>query len=326
MAQHPGGHASTQVFHRPRAKMPMGKAEHAPAMHGLSPQVVAPCAPLAVLLWVGRGMWGEAEAPVLTLPPGLCWWGEWHPCPQGAAGSLWAALMLQESALTPSPPPRSSASRPGKERGSFDSRADRRALGVSYPLPDHFPLGATLAAAGVSGDKGTSPVAGWGGQSPHPAPLGLSVPGNPGHDLPSPKDDGGSLTHSLGVTLQDVGAHGRATMHPPLPPPGVPGHRCCPAVPLPAGRARPAGSPQEDGPGSLQQREGSCLTIQDNLSPLPLPSSRGDGYCLIPFDSSFIICLPPSSFPMAPPRFLCGRNQSLVSDGCSGGGREGTAE
>lgn len=96
----------------------------------------------------------------------------------------------------------------------------------------------------------------------------------------------------------------------------------CPAVPLPAGGARPAGSPQEDGPGRLQQREGSCMTIQYNLSPFPLPSSRGDGYCLIPFDSSFIICLPPSSFPVVPPRLLCGRNQSLVSDDCLGG-REG---
>lgn len=68
------------------------------------------------------------------------------------------------------------------------------------------------------------------------------------------------------------------------------------------------------------------MTIQYNLSPFPLPSSRGDGYCLIPFDSSFIICLPPSSFPVVPPRLLCGHNQSLVSDGCSGGGREGTAK
>lgn len=63
------------------------------------------------------------------------------------------------------------------------------------------------------------------------------------------------------------------------------------------------------------------MTIQYNLSPFPLPSSRGDGYCLIPFDSSFIICRPPSSFPVVPPRLLCGHNQSLVSDGCSGGGR-----
>lgn len=52
-----------------------------------------------------------------------------------------------------------------------------------------------------------------------------------------------------------------------------------------------------DGAGRLRQREGSCITIRDNLSPFPLPSSVGDGYCLIPFDSSFIICLPPSSFP-----------------------------
>jgi len=99
----------------------------------------------------------------------------------------------------------------------------------------------------------------------------------------------------------------------------------CPAVLL-RWRAWPAGSPQEDGPGRLQQQEGSCITIQYNLSPFLLPSSRGDGYCLIPSDSSFIICLPPSSFPMVRPRLLCGRNQSLVSDGCSGGGREGTAE
>lgn len=81
---------------------------------------------------------------------------------------------------------------------------------------------------------------------------------------------------------------------------------------------QPAGA----GPGRLQQREGSCITIRYNLSPFPLPSGRGDGYCLIPFDSSFIICLPPSSFPVVPPRLLCGCNQSLVSDGCSGG-REG---
>lgn len=97
-----------------------------------------------------------------------------------------------------------------------------------------------------------------------------------------------------------------------------------PAVPLPT--AGPSRQPAGDGPGRLQQQEGSCITIQYNLSPFPLPSGRGDGYCLIPFDSSFIICLPPSSFPMVPPRLLCGHNQSLVSDGCSGGGKEGTAE
>lgn len=90
-----------------------------------------------------------------------------------------------------------------------------------------------------------------------------------------------------------------------------------PPIPLPGWQ--PAGA----GPGRLQQREGSCITIRYNLSPFPLPSGRGDGYCLIPFDSSFIICLPPSSFPVVPPRLLCGCNQSLVSDGCSGGGREG---
>lgn len=55
--------------------------------------------------------------------------------------------------------------------------------------------------------------------------------------------------------------------------------------------------PMGDGAGRLRQQEGSCITIRDNLSPFPLPSSVGDGYCLIPFDSSFIICLPPSSFP-----------------------------
>lgn len=96
-----------------------------------------------------------------------------------------------------------------------------------------------------------------------------------------------------------------------------------PPIPLPGWQ--PAGA----GPGRLQQREGSCITIRYNLSPFPLPSGRGDGYCLIPFDSSFIICLPPSSFPVVPPRLLCGCNQSLVSDGCSGGGggkEEGAAE
>lgn len=76
----------------------------------------------------------------------------------------------------------------------------------------------------------------------------------------------------------------------------------------------------ELGPGRFQPQEGSCITILYNLPPFPLPSSRGDGYCLIPFDSSFIICLPPSSFTVAHPRLLCGHNQSLVSDGDSGGG------
>lgn len=70
----------------------MGKAGHAPATRGLSPQVMAPCAPLASCEGLAEGCM-ERQRP-LTLPPGLSWWGEWHPCPQGAAGSLWAALML----------------------------------------------------------------------------------------------------------------------------------------------------------------------------------------------------------------------------------------
>lgn len=70
----------------------------------------------------------------------------------------------------------------------------------------------------------------------------------------------------------------------------------CPSVPLSRWRARQL-QPMGDSAGRLRQREGSCITIRYNLSLFLLPSSVGDGYCLIPFDSSFIICLPPSSFP-----------------------------
>lgn len=59
-----------------------------------------------------------------------------------------------------------------------------------------------------------------------------------------------------------------------------------------------------------------------------VPSSGGGGnsYCLIPFDSSFIIRLLPSSLAVAHPRLLCGNNQSLVSDGLWGGGEEEMSE
>lgn len=203
------------------------------------------------------------------------------------------------------------------------------------PLPDHLPLGTSWQ--GRQGPRGQQQVPvgtrghhqlqAGGGQSLPPTPPphpGGSLPGNLRDGFLSPGEDGGLSHPGLGGDAVGCGCpceEPPRIAHRHLPP----GDRC-PAVPLPAGGVWPAGSPREDGPGRLQQREGSCITIQYNLSPFPLPSSRGDGYCLIPFDSSFIICLPPSSIPVVPPRLLCGRNQSLVSDGCSGGGREGTAE
>lgn len=105
----------------------------------------------------------------------------------------------------------------------------------------------------------------------------------------------GGLTRGSEVSLQMWVLSARHCLVPP------PARAACPAALLPlcpatrwwARQLQPMG----DSAGRLQQQEGSCITIRYNLSPFLLPSSAGDGYCLIPFDSSFIICLPPSSFP-----------------------------
>lgn len=154
-----------------------------------------------------------------------------------------------------------------------------------------------LAAAGAGGDRGTSPVAGWGWAEPPFKATGalraweLQV----WFPLLMREHEGGGLIRGSGVSLQMWVLSARHCLVPP------PARAACPTALLPLcpathWRARQL-QPMGDSAGRLQQREGSCITIRYNLSPFLLPSSAGDGYCLIPFDSSFIICLPPSSFP-----------------------------
>lgn len=207
VAQHPRGCASTQAFHQPRAKIPMpsplGKPEHIHAMHGLGPPVMAPCAPLTVLL---RGQqedaWKGRVPDVHPAPWALAWWDKWHPCPWRAAESPWAALALSlyyEKACVPlahlcDPLPGGQA----RERGVCTQGLARRMLQVRCPLPDRLPLG-----TGWQGNQGPCwqqqvPVGTRGhhqlqagdGQTLCPNPWGLSEPGILEDGFLSPRENG----------------------------------------------------------------------------------------------------------------------------------------